>query len=100
MTTKTMKATKKQQPDTDPMCASCNERKATGTLFITFDPFEQQRMKPEDRFSSTRIERGFRLHMPICGECCKKSCKVSLHLDLKTDQNVWGSVDPIASVKP
>lgn len=88
-----MKRTKKPANE-KPKCASCNERDAHGSLYIRYDPYDEQLLNSKDRHDPGRIDRGFSLHLPICGVCCKRSFKIDLKLDIKSERNTWGHLDP------
>ena len=85
-----MKGKKPKTTEPNPTCACCNEREGDGSVYITFDPYDQQRLDPTDRFSSNHIDRGFKLSLPMCKPCLRASFKLDVKIDIKNN-NGWGT---------
>lgn len=86
--TKTRKA--KAPTETPPNCACC-ERPADGSLYISFSPYKDD---PIGRYGDPpKMDRSWSVHMPICGDCVRRSVQVNVKLDLKDASRAYGTVD-------
>jgi len=80
--------------ETPPSCAVCDARPADGTLYVNYTPFEEQResMRPRKYDDPPPMQRGWSLHLPICGGCVRASVSVGVKMELRNEKGTWGHV--------
>lgn len=71
--------------DQETRCASCDECPASGTIFINYTPYPEERKKKA--LPSSDRDRGLSVHMPICWKCMRAAIKVNV--EIKRDDHVW-----------
>lgn len=86
---------KTSSEEAPPLCSLCGEKPAEGILHVSYDPYEKP--KPPPKYSDPiRMNRGWRLYLPVCGPCCRESFrfKVSTEILVKSERGAWGHLDP------
>lgn len=85
---------KKTSSEAPAVCSLCAERPSEGHLYVSYSPYEKP--KPPPKYSDPpRMERGWSLFLPVCGECCRKSVSFEVKMDLgvKSQDRTWGHVE-------
>lgn len=84
----------KKTAETPPSCAICDERPADGSLYVSFSPYPRERARERKYGDPPAMDRGWSLHLPICGACVRASVSVGVKVDVKNEKGTWGHVDP------
>lgn len=82
---------KKDPVEQPPNCSVCDERPADGSLYVSFSPYSQKTREPKYG-DPPAMDRGWSLHLPICGVCVRASVAVGVKLDLRNEKGTWGHV--------
>ncbi len=79
-----------------PNCTVCDERPAEGTLYVSYSPYAEQREseRPRKYNDPPTMQRGWSLHLPICGKCVRRSISVGVKMELKNEKGAWAHVSP------
>jgi hypothetical protein len=85
---------KKEPADQPPNCSVCDERPSDGSLYVSFNPHQRPEKRERKYSDPPRMDRGWSLHVPICGVCVRASVSVGVKLDLKNEKGTWGHVSP------
>jgi hypothetical protein len=87
------KRAKKTAEPTEPLpsCAVCDARPADGTLYVNYSPFVEQResARPRKYDDPPAMQRGWSLHLPICGPCVRASVSVGIKMELRNEKGTW-----------
>ena len=77
-----------------PRCAICDERDADGSLYVSYSPFADQRdaARPRKYDDPPAMNRGWSLHLPVCGSCVRASVSVGVKMELKNEKGTWTHV--------
>jgi len=84
----------KELTETPPSCSVCDERLADGSLYVSFSPFAEQResLRPRKYDDPPAMNRGWSLHLPICGPCVRASVSVCVKMELKNEKGTWAHI--------
>jgi hypothetical protein len=88
---------KKEPVEAPPSCSVCDERPADGSLYVSFSPYARERARERKYGDPPAMDRGWNLHLPICGVCVRASVSLGVKLDLKNEKGTWGHLSPEVS---
>lgn len=85
---------RKEPAEAPPLCAICAERRADGSLYVSYSPYAEQRESVSRKYDDPPVmNRGWSLHLPACAQCVRASVSVGVKMELKNEKGTWAHLD-------